>query len=95
MDLYATEFTAFVRVTLPLALPGIVAAAMLSFSLSFDDFVITNFNRGSLNTFPTYIWGANQRGIPPQVNVIGTAMFLIALLLVVFGQAAGRRRRGT
>jgi spermidine/putrescine transport system permease protein len=95
MDLYATEFTAFVRVTLPLALPGIVAAAMLSFSLSFDDFVITNFNRGSLNTFPTYIWGANQRGIPPQVNVIGTAMFLIALLLVVLGQSAGRRRRGT
>jgi len=93
MDLYASEFSAFVRVTLPLALPGIVAAAMLSFSLSFDDFVVSNFNRGSLNTFPTFIWGSNQRGIPPQVNVIGTAMFLIALLLVVFGQAAGRRRR--
>jgi len=94
MDLYANEATAFLRVTLPLALPGIVAAAMLSFSLSFDDFVITNFNRGNLNTFPTFIWGANQRGIPPQVNVIGTAMFLVALLLVVVGQSAGRRRRG-
>ncbi|MCI0686620.1 MAG: ABC transporter permease [Sporichthyaceae bacterium] len=93
MDLYANELSAFVRVTLPLALPGIVAAAMLSFSLSFDDFVVTNFNKGNLNTFPTFIWGANQRGIPPQVNVIGTAMFLIALLLVVAGQAAGRRRQ--
>lgn len=92
MDLYANELSSFVRVTLPLAMPGIVAAALLSFSLSFDDFVITNFNRGSLNTFPTFIWGANQRGIPPQVNVIGTAMFLVALLLVVLGQAAGARR---
>ncbi len=73
-------------------LPGIVAAALLAFSLSFDDFIITNFNSGNTVTFPMYVWGANQRGIPPQVNVIGTAMFAIALLLVLATNV--RRRRG-
>ncbi|GAA1878744.1 ABC transporter permease [Asanoa iriomotensis] len=92
MDLYATPFQTFRRVTLPLALPGIVAAALLSFSLSFDDFIITNFNSGTTVTFPMYVWGANQRGVPPQVNVIGTAMFAIALLLVLATNV--RRRRG-
>ena len=72
--------------------PGIVAAALLAFSLSFDDFIITNFNSGTTVTFPMYVWGANQRGIPPQVNVIGTAMFAIALLLVL---ASNVRRRRT
>ena len=82
MDLYASEWQTFRRITLPLVLPGIVAAALLAFSLSFDDFIITNFNAGTTVTFPMYVWGAAQRGIPPQVNVIGTAMFVIALLLV-------------
>jgi spermidine/putrescine transport system permease protein len=59
--------------------------------LSFDDFIITNFNSGSTVTFPMYVWGANQRGVPPQVNVIGTAMFAIALLLVL--ATTVRRRR--
>ena len=90
MDLYASEWQAFRRVTLPLVLPGIVAAALLAFSLSFDDFIITNFNSGTTITFPMYVWGANQRGIPPQVNVIGTAMFAVALLLVLFGTVRGR-----
>ncbi|MBM0278582.1 ABC transporter permease [Micromonospora sp. STR1s_6] len=90
MDLYANEWQTFRRVTLPLVLPGIVAAALLSFSLSFDDFIVTNFTAGTTVTFPMYVWGAAQRGIPPQVNVIGTAMFVVALLLVGIS-SLGRR----
>jgi spermidine/putrescine transport system permease protein len=90
MDLYANEWQTFRRITLPLVMPGIVAAALLSFSLSFDDFIVTNFNSGTTVTFPMYVWGASQRGIPPQVNVVGTAMFVIAMLLVL---ATSVRRR--
>jgi spermidine/putrescine transport system permease protein len=90
-DLYANGWQTFRRVTLPLTLPGIVSAALLSFSLSFDDFIITNFNAGTMTTFPMYVWGAAQRGIPPQVNAVGTAMFGLSLLLVL---ATMRRRRG-
>jgi len=61
-------------------------------NLSFDDFIITNFNAGSEVTFPMFVWGAAQRGVPPQVNVIGALMFLLALL-VVFGSEVARRRR--
>lgn len=92
MDLYADERTTFWRVTFPLALPGIVAAGLLAFALSFDDFIITNFNAGSEVTFPMFVWGAAQRGMPPQVNVIGTMMFAAALAAVLIGQLAGRRR---
>jgi spermidine/putrescine transport system permease protein len=91
-DLYANEVQTFTRVTLPLVLPGIVAAAMLSFSLSFDDFIITNFNSGGSVTFPMYVWGAAQRGTPVQINVIGTAMMLIALIIVLAGGLLRRRR---
>ncbi|MEU1601719.1 ABC transporter permease [Micromonospora matsumotoense] len=93
MDLYASEWQTFRRITLPLVLPGIVAAALLAFSLSFDDFIVTNFNAGTTVTFPMYVWGAAQRGIPPQVNVIGTAMFAIALLLVGLSSLRGGRSR--
>lgn len=93
MDLYADERTTFWRVTFPLALPGIVAASLLAFALSFDDFIITNFNAGSEVTFPMFVWGAAQRGAPPQVNVIGTMMFIAALAAVLIGQLAGRRGR--
>jgi spermidine/putrescine transport system permease protein len=92
MDLYASEWQTFRRVTLPLVLPGIAAAAMLSLSLSFDDFIITNFNSGTTVTFPMYVWGAAQRGIPRQVNVIGTAVFLLAFVLVVVVQLRSRRK---
>jgi spermidine/putrescine transport system permease protein len=92
MDLYANEVQTFVRVTLPLVMPGIVAAALLSFSLSFDDFIVTNFNSGSVVTFPMFVWGASQRGIPPQINVIGTAMFVISFLVVLIGQIPNMRR---
>lgn len=93
-DLYATPLQTFVRITLPLAAPGIAAGALLSFALSFDDYIITSFNAGSAVTFPMFVWGSAQRGTPVQVNVIGTAMFAVAVLLVVAGQFAGGRRRG-
>jgi spermidine/putrescine transport system permease protein len=92
MDLYANEWQAFWRVTFPLVFPGILAAALLSFSLSFDDFIITNFNHGNTITFPMYVWGSAQRGIPPQVNVIGTLMFMAALAFVLAGTLFSRRR---
>jgi spermidine/putrescine transport system permease protein len=92
MDLYATPAQTFRKVTFPLVLPGIVSAALLSFSLSFDDFIITNFNSGSTVTFPMFVYGAAQRGIPPQINVVGGAMFLISLVLVIGGQVASNRR---
>ncbi|MFE9309675.1 ABC transporter permease [Streptomyces sp. NPDC088353] len=91
-DLYAGPVQTFVRVTLPIAAPGIAAGAMLAFALSFDDFIITNFNAGSTVTFPMFVWGSAQRGTPVQINVIGTAMFIVAVLLVLGSMAIGRRR---
>jgi spermidine/putrescine transport system permease protein len=82
MDLYADEWQTFRRITLPLAAPGILAGALLAFALSFDDFIITNFNSGNTITFPMFVWGAAQRGVPPEVNVIGAAMFLLAMACV-------------
>jgi spermidine/putrescine transport system permease protein len=92
MDLYANEWQTFWRVTFPLVFPGILSAALLSFSLSFDDFIITNLNAGQEVTFPMFVWGAAQRGIPPQINVIGTVMFLVAMVLVLGGELNNRRR---
>ncbi|WP_424892837.1 ABC transporter permease [Streptomyces sp. XH2] len=92
-DLYATPLQTFLRVTLPIAAPGIVAGALLSFALSFDDFIITNFNAGSTVTFPMFVWGSAQRGTPVQINVIGTAMFAVAVLCVLAGQLIGGRRK--
>lgn len=92
-DLYANERATFRYVTLPLVAPGIAAAALLSFSLSFDDYIITNFNSGTVVTFPMYVWGAAQRGIPPQVNVIGSIMFFGSLAIVIAAQIVGKARR--
>jgi spermidine/putrescine transport system permease protein len=92
MDLYATESQAFWKVTFPLVFPGILSASLLAFALSFDDFIITNFNSGQTVTFPMYVWGAAQREIPMQINVIGTAMFLIAVVVVVGGELLRVRR---
>ncbi|HTU14246.1 MAG TPA: ABC transporter permease [Solirubrobacterales bacterium] len=88
-DLGAGPFTTFRKVTLPLLAPGVASAALLSFALSIDDFVISNFNSGAEVTFPLYIFGANQRGIPVEVNVIATMLFavtVIAMLLVIIQQ---------
>jgi spermidine/putrescine transport system permease protein len=92
MDLYANEFQTFRRVTLPLVAPGIAAAALLAFSLSFDDFIITNFNSGTVTTFPKFVYTAAARGIPAQANVIGSAMFFLALAIVIAGQFVNRRK---
>ncbi len=93
MDLYATEAQAFWRITFPLVFPGILSAALLAFALSFDDFIVTNFNSGQTVTFPMYVWGAAQRDIPMQINVVGTAMFLLAVAVVLTAELL-RVRRG-
>ncbi|WP_329283576.1 ABC transporter permease [Streptomyces sp. NBC_00691] len=94
-DLYAGPTQTFLRVTLPIAAPGIAAGALLAFALSFDDFIITNFNAGSTVTFPMFVWGSAQRGTPVQINVIGTAMFVLAVLVVMAGQIITKRRKKT
>ena len=93
MDLYANERETFRRVTLPLVAPGIAAAALLAFSLSFDDFIITNFNSGTMTTFPKFVYTSAARGIPAQANVIGSSMFFLALAIVIIGQFVGRKRK--
>jgi spermidine/putrescine transport system permease protein len=94
MDLGANEWTTFRKVTLPMILPGVGAAGLLAFALSFDDFVITNFNAGQTVTFPLFIWGAARQGVPPQVNVLATALLLIVLafMLVNLRRQARRER---
>nr|WP_246318589.1 ABC transporter permease [Leifsonia psychrotolerans] len=94
-DLYGSPSQVFLRVTFPLLLPGILAAALLSFALSFDDFIITNFNSGSVSTFPKYIYISAARGIPAEANVIASAVFIFALIIVVTAQvsAAARAKR--
>ncbi|MFI9117852.1 ABC transporter permease [Streptomyces bikiniensis] len=95
-DLYAGPAQTFLRVTLPIAAPGIAAGGLLAFALSFDDFIITNFNAGpSTVTFPMFVWGSAQRGTPVQINVIGTAMFVLAVLVVMAGQIITNRRKKT
>src|SRR5918996_4467824 len=91
-DLYAGPIQTFVRVTLPIAAPGIAAGALLAFALSFDDFIITNFNAGATVTFPLFVWGSAQRGTPVQINVIGTGMFIIAVLIVLASMVVSNRR---
>ena len=92
-DLYANELQTFLRVTLPLVAPGIAAGGLLAFSLSFDDYIITNFNASpSSVTFPMFVWGAAQRGTPVQINVVGTVMFLSAVAVDGIAQAISTRR---
>ncbi|MFB9310403.1 ABC transporter permease [Agromyces cerinus subsp. nitratus] len=91
-DLYGSPSQVFWRVTFPLLLPGIVAAALLSFALSFDDFIITNFNSGAVSTFPKYIYISASRGIPAEANVIASAVFLFALVLVIVAQVSRAAR---
>jgi len=93
-DLGATPFESFRYVTLPLLAPGVMAAALLAFALSIDDFVISNFNSGTTVTFPLYIFGVALRGIPVQVNVLATLLFLVtvvAIALVIWQQRRAER----
>jgi spermidine/putrescine transport system permease protein len=91
MDLGADELTTFRKVTFPLIFPGILAAGLLAFALSIDDFVITQFTAGQTTTFPLWVYGASRIGVPPQVNVMGTLIFLIALVGIVLWVAFQRR----
>lgn len=91
-DLYASPAQVFWRVTLPLLMPGILAAALLCFALSFDDFIITNFVSGNESTFPKFVYVSAKRGIPAEANVIGFSMFLAAVLLVVGAQVVRNLR---
>jgi spermidine/putrescine transport system permease protein len=83
-DLGANGLQTFMRVTLPLIAPGVLAAALLAFALSIDDFVITNFNAGSTVTFPLFVWGAARVATPPQINIIATMIFVATLVLMGF-----------
>ncbi len=98
MDLYANERTTFRKITLPIIFPGILAAALLAFALSIDDYVITSFNAGHTLTFPLWVFGVSRLGIPPEVNVLGTLVFLIAFVFIAIQywsqRRAGRNRRG-
>ena len=91
---WATPLETFRYVTLPLLAPGVMAAALLAFALSIDDFVISNFNSGTTVTFPLYVFGVSQRGIPVQVNVLATMLFvftIVAIALVIWQQRRAER----
>jgi spermidine/putrescine transport system permease protein len=92
MDLGANEWVTFQKVTLPLIAPAILAALLLCFAVSVDDFVVTYFNSGSEVTFPLFVWGAARIGAPPQVNVIGSAIFIIALTAMLVNILVQTRR---
>jgi len=97
MDLGATPFRVFWKVTLPIIAPGIAAAAMLAFALSLDDFIITLFNAGNRITYPLYVYGARRAAFPPQINVLATAILLLSLLALgatVLWQQRTLRQRG-
>ncbi len=91
MDLGAPPWRTFSRVTLPLITPGILAAALLSFALSIDDFIITFFNSGSEETFPIRIFGASRVEISPQINVLATIVLLGSVSLMLAGVLFRRR----
>ncbi len=93
-DLGAAPWTTFWTVTFPLIFPGVLAAALLAFVLSIDDYVITSFNAGATVTFPLWVFGASRIGVPPQVNVMGTLIFLLGVVYVVVSVVRGRERTG-
>jgi spermidine/putrescine transport system permease protein len=82
MDLGATEWATFRKVTLPMIAPGVAAAAMLAAALSIDDYVITSFNAGQTQTFPLFIFGATRQGVPAEVNVLATLLLVVVLGLM-------------
>jgi spermidine/putrescine transport system permease protein len=98
MDLGANEWTTFRKVTLPLLAPAMLAAALLGFALSIDDFVITYFVSGQDQTFPVFVWGISRVAVPPQVNVVASAVFLIAIAIalgnVLWQYRTAKRQRG-
>jgi spermidine/putrescine transport system permease protein len=93
-DLGADPWTTFRKITLPLLAPGIVAGALLAFALSIDDYVVTSFVNGQVETFPIWVYGATRIGVPPQVNVMGTLIFLGGVAIAVGNALLARRQRG-
>ncbi|GAA3039297.1 ABC transporter permease [Streptosporangium longisporum] len=91
-DLGASTWVTFWRVTFPMILPGVVSGALLAFALSIDDFVITQFTNGALQTFPLWIFGATRNGVPPQVNIVGTLIFAVGVAIAVVNSVTARRR---
>src|SRR5215211_5083583 len=91
MDLGATEWATFRKVTLPMIAPGVGAAALLAAAISIDDYVITSFNAGQTQTFPLFIFGATRQGVPPEVNVLATALLVIVLALMGLNLVVQRR----
>ncbi|HEX6974536.1 MAG TPA: ABC transporter permease [Vicinamibacterales bacterium] len=92
MDLGATEWGTFLRVTFPLIAPGVAAAALLAAAISVDDYVITSFNAGQTQTFPLFIFGATRQGVPPEVNVLATMLLAVVLVLMVLNVLVQRAR---
>jgi len=90
-DLGAGPWTAFQKIVLPLILPGIIAAGLLAFAMSIDDFIITSFVAGQTLTFPLWVYGAVKVGIPPQVFVMGTLIFVVGVLLALVNVFLQRR----
>jgi spermidine/putrescine transport system permease protein len=92
-DLGADPWTTFRKITLPLLMPGVVAGALLAFALSIDDYVVTSFINGQVETFPLWVFGATRIGVPPQVNVMGTLIFLGGVAIAVSNALLARRQR--
>ena len=92
MDLGADEWATFRKVTFPLIFPGILAAALLAFALSIDDYVITSFVSGRTTTFPLWVFGVSRIGVPPEVNVLGTLIFLVAFVFIALQVWMQRRQ---
>jgi spermidine/putrescine transport system permease protein len=91
-DLGAGAVVTFWKVTLPSIMPGVMAGALLAFALSIDDYIITSFNAGNTVTFPLWVYGASRTGVPPQVNVMGTLIFLFGVILAITGAVMNRRK---
>jgi spermidine/putrescine transport system permease protein len=91
-DLGAGPWSTFWLVTFPMIFPAVLSGGLLAFALSIDDFVITNFTAGTTVTFPLWIWGVTRVGIPPQVNIMGTLIFLIGALIAIASAISSRRQ---
>ena len=92
MDLGATEWTTFRKVTLPMIAPGVASAALLAAAISVDDYVITSFNAGQTQTFPLFIFGATRQGVPAEVNVLASGLLFVVLALLAANLVAQRSR---
>jgi len=92
-DLGASGWETFRLVTLPMIMPGVLSGALLAFALSIDDFIITNFTSGTTVTFPLWVWSSTRTGTPPQVNVMGTLIFAIGVLIAIVNVVGTRRRK--